>query len=61
MGDLERMDEQTRNAIMSLYSIESNLPRPDDDPTVIANRRVTIGSLKAGYQFFLGERQKLAD
>ena len=58
---LERMDEQTKNAIMSLYSIESNLPTSGDDAAVVANKRDTIGSLKAGYQFFLAERQKLVD
>jgi hypothetical protein len=58
---LERIDEQTKNAIMSLYSIESNLPTSGDDAAVVANKRDTIGSLKAGYQFFLAERQKLVE
>src|SRR6185437_5796311 len=31
---LERMDEQTRNAMMSLNAIESNLPTPGDDRTL---------------------------
>lgn len=58
---LERMDEQTKNAIMSLSSIESNLPTSEDSPPEVSNKRETIDSLKAGYQFFLGERQKLTD
>ncbi|HXT64855.1 MAG TPA: hypothetical protein VN696_17570 [Pyrinomonadaceae bacterium] len=58
---LERMDEQTRNAMMSLNAIESNLPTPGDDRTLVESKQNTVASLTAGYRLFLTERNKLAE
>ncbi|MDX6576586.1 MAG: hypothetical protein QOE96_2539 [Blastocatellia bacterium] len=58
-GLLDAMDGMTRNAFTALRSIESNFPFQDDDELMIANKLNTITSLKAGYQSFLTEREKL--
>ena len=57
----DRLDDQTKNALMSLDSIQDSIPQHNDDVEVIRNKQNTITSLTAGYKFFLDNRKKLFD